>query len=201
MCHRHLVRALGLNVTWLLALVASALARSLRRAVTAQVSNLSTVIAFLALGAVSGHVSIATARVTSLSALTTTEASATAAVSTTLIVATTVATGLRAVAGNVSDLGALVALLRSTARRESTTTSSALRCGVAAVTGDVTWLAALVASLVLGTLWAFAAHVSLATAVVALGRATAWAVTGLALVSKSYAALSMVSRMLPPHTW
>lgn len=48
-----------------------------------------------------------------------------------------------------------------------------------AISGDMSGLAALVARLILGSLGAFAAHVTLNTTVVALGRSTGWAITGL----------------------
>lgn len=56
-----LVRALSLDVSWLLALVASTLVAGLRWAISAQMSNLSTVVALLSLGAVTAHVSVAAA--------------------------------------------------------------------------------------------------------------------------------------------
>jgi len=181
----HLVGALGLNVTWLLALVASALARSLGGAVTAQVTNLATVVALLALGTIPRHVAVTSAGVAGLSWTTTTT---TEAATETSLLATVSATGtaaistsLGAVTSDVSDLGALVALLGSTAtgREATATTSSALNGRVGAITGDVTWLTALVACLVLRTLWAFTAHVSFTTTVIALSRASGWAIASL----------------------
>jgi hypothetical protein len=92
----------------LLALVADALAVGFGCAVTGDVADLSAVVALLTLCAVTSHVAISTAGVAGL--LTTAKATLT----------TTVATALRAVASNVSDLAALVAFLTARATREST---------------------------------------------------------------------------------
>lgn len=125
--------ALGLDVSGLSALVAGALGRGLRWAVTAQVAGLAAVVALLSLGAVARHVANATAGVAGLLASTVT---ATVAGST---VAGLVTASLWAVAGDVADLGALVALLgRSTIAASST----ALGGWVDAVTADVSGLAA-----------------------------------------------------------
>lgn len=70
--------------------------------------------------------------------------------------------------------GALVALLGGVVA-----SSSSLRGGVGAVTGNVTRLATLVACLVLGSLGAVSAQVTFTTTVVALSWATSRAVTGL----------------------
>lgn len=168
--------ALGLDVSWLSALVAGALSRGLGWAVSAQVTGLAAVVALLSLGAVAGHVADATARVAGL--LATTVSTGTAAVATTTVAGILVTTGLWAVAGNVSDLGALVALLAGSTA-ESASGTHTLSGWVGAVTADVSGLAALVAGLVLWSLWALTAHVSLTTTVVALGWATGWAITGL----------------------
>lgn len=107
-----LVRARSLNVARLLALVASTLGRSLRRAVAGKVANFSAVVALLALGAVTRHVTVSTTGVASLSSVATAVAVAAtvcATISTTLL--TCVASSLGAIAGNVTNLGALVALL------------------------------------------------------------------------------------------
>jgi hypothetical protein len=163
--------ALSLDVSWLSALVASALGGGLGWAVSAQVAGLAAVVTLLSLGAVARHMADTTARVAGLLALST----VTTAVTTT-VAGVLVATSLWAVAGDVADLGALVALLgRSTV---GTSTSGALGGWVGAVTADVSWLAAcsmlgdgcrlmsesltLVAGLVLWSLWALTAHVSLA---------------------------------------
>jgi hypothetical protein len=176
-----LVGALSLDVTRLLALIASTLAAGLGWAVSGEMANLATVVALLTLGAVTGHVAVTTAGVAGLSTLATTESTslstAVTAVTTKATTTLSTVTSLGAVAGNVTDLGALVALLRSTGRE--TATSSALSGGVGAVAGDVAWLTALVASLVLGTLGAFTAHVAFSTTVVALGWASGWAITSL----------------------
>lgn len=137
--------ALGLDVSGLSALVASALGRGLRWAVSAQVAGLATVVALLALSAVARHVADATARVAGLLASTVT-ATGTATVGTTgtatvASVLVTTGTSLRAVAGNVSDLGALVALLASSTSETASGTHT-LSSGVGAVTADVAGLAA-----------------------------------------------------------
>lgn len=135
--------ALGLDVSGLSALVASALSRGLRWAVSAQVAGLATVVALLALGAVARHVANATARVAGLLASTET-AAGTATVGTatvTSVLVTTGGTSLWAVAGNVSDLGALVALLASSTSETASGTHT-LSSGVGAVTADVAGLAA-----------------------------------------------------------
>lgn len=170
--------ALGLDVSWLSALVAGALSRGLRWAVSAQVTGLAAVVALLSLGAVAGHVSDATARVAGLLATTVSTGTAAVASATTTVAGVLVTTSLWAVAGNVSDLGALVALLAGSTA-ESASGTHALSGWVGAVTADVSGLAALVAGLVLWSLWALTAHVSLTTTVVALGWATGWAITGL----------------------
>ncbi len=169
--------ALGLDVSWLTALVAGALGRGLGWAVTAQVASLAAVVALLSLGAVAGHVSNTAARVASLLALTETALSTVWLLSETGVLVSTLGTGLWAVTGDVSNLGALVALLGGSTERAST--GGTLSGWVLAVAGDVAWLTALVASLVLWSLWALAGHVSLTTAVVALGWATGWAIAGL----------------------
>jgi len=101
--------ALGLDVSGLSALVASALSGGLGWAVSAQVTGLATVVALLALGAVARHVADATARVAGLLASTVTAGTATVTTGTATVASVLVTTGtsLRAVAGNVSDLGAL----------------------------------------------------------------------------------------------
>jgi len=175
---RALVGALSLDVAWLLALVAGSLGRGLGWTVSGQMTNLATVVAFLALGTITGHVSVTTARVASLSTVVAT-VTTTTAVSTISIATVVITTSLWAVTGNVSNFRALVALLGRAATRKTTTAGSSISSWVLAVPRDVTGLTALVASLVLGTLRALTAHVTLVTAVVALGRATGWAVTGL----------------------
>lgn len=128
--------ALSLDVSWLSALVAGALSRGLRWAVPAQVAGLAAVVALLALSAVAGHVSNATARVAGLLAT----AIAATTVSAATVASVLVATSLWAVAGNVSNLGALVALL--TGSTEATSGTHAISGGVGAVTADVSRLAA-----------------------------------------------------------
>lgn len=173
------VRALSLDVTRLLALVADLLATSrLLGAVAGVVTGLATVVALHAVDTLTRHVAVTTARVAGLSG---TAAEATAA---TVGVAEG---GLSAVAGNVAELTTLVAL-------------SGLSAATAhgAVTGDVAGLAALVAGLVvLHGLGAVTAHVALATAVVALSRSLSRAVTG--LVAGRTARVAGTTRLLVIH--
>ena len=100
-----------------------------------------TVVALLALGAVTSHVAEATARIAGL--LPTTESASKSAA---------VATTLRTAACNVSDLAALVALL-TTGRA-----AVAIRASLRAFTGDVATDAATVARLLLGGYGAFSAY-------------------------------------------
>jgi len=169
-----------LYVPCLFTLVTAALTRALRRAVSAEMSDFATVVALLTLGAIAAHVTITAAGVASLSTLSATVA---ATVTTTTVASLGVTSGLWAVTSDVADLSALVAFLRSTTSREATTTTSgrasALGRRVGAIAADVACLTTLVASLVLWSLWAFSAHMSFTTAVVALSRATGRAVTGL----------------------
>jgi len=65
---RRLVRARSLDMTRLLALVAHALARCLRRAVSREMTGFATVVAFLSLCAIARHVTIPTTGVAGLSA-------------------------------------------------------------------------------------------------------------------------------------
>ena len=123
-----------------------------------------------------GHVTISSARVASLSSLSTTVSASTSASVSALSTAETaaVSTSLWAVAGNVTDLGALidvrihrayideesylVALLGSTTGLETTaTTSGTLSSRVLAIAGDVARLTALVAGLVLWSIRALTA--------------------------------------------
>ena len=101
-----------------------------------------TVVALLALGAVTSHVAEATARIAGL--LPTTESASKSAA---------VATTLRTAACNVSDLAALVALL--TTGRAAVAIS---RANLGVFTGDVTTDAATVARLLLGGYGAFSAY-------------------------------------------
>lgn len=103
--YAHLVRALSLDVTWLLALVASSLAAGLGWAISGQVTDLTAIVALLALGTITAHVSIASAAVASLSTtLAATESTATVSALLTAESAAAIATSLRAVASNVTDL-------------------------------------------------------------------------------------------------
>ena len=135
-----------------------------------------TVVALLALGAVSRHVTIGTARVACLAAATTTTTStttaATAVATTVSATSTTIATAkpasLSTIARNVPVLATLVAFLA----RGCSSTGSA-RCFIGAIARDVTRLSAAVAGSILLRrallLWllAFAAQVTFATAIVA----------------------------------
>lgn len=178
--------ALSLDVSWLAALVAGALRGSLGWAVAGEMANLTAVVALLSVGAVAGHVSNTAAGVAVLWAGVLVSTLLTVLLlSVTSVLVSTLGSGLWAVTGDVSDLGALVALLGGSTEGASTWTST-LHGGVLAVAGDVAWLAALVAGLVLWSLWALTGHVSLTTAVVALGWSTGWAVACLVGVVSAY---------------
>lgn len=113
-------------------------------AVTAEMADLAAVVALLSLGAVAGHVSVATARVASLSAL--------AEVST--LESTLLESTLVAVTSDVSDLAALVALGSVATLLETTLT---LLSWLLALAREMAWLVALVASLLLRSSCAFTA--------------------------------------------
>lgn len=130
-------------------------------AVTAEVANLTAVVALLALSAVSGHVPVTTARVASLP----TGAEAT--------LVSTLESTLVAVAGNVSDLAALVAL-GSTATLVSTLCSL-----LGALARKMSGLVALVAGLLLWCSCALTAQMTVQSAVVANWISALWALTGL----------------------
>lgn len=152
----------------LLALVADLLAPGrFLTAVTRVVARLAAVVALHAVDALSGHVTITTARVASLSSTTSTN-TIPAAKRTAVRTAS-----LGAVAGNVADFAALVAL-------SGLGTASASGTAKRAFARNVTRLATLVARLVfLHGLRAVSAHVTLDSAVVALSRAFGRAVAGL----------------------
>ena len=138
-----------------------------------------TVVALLALGAVAGHVAETTAGVAGLHAVALTTAIS-ATVSTTVPLLATEATSLRAVAGDVTDLATLVALL-STSTSTSTAELAAWSTGSAlgALARQVTGLTASVAGLLLLRVLALAGQVALFAAVVAGWVSLGWAVTGL----------------------
>lgn len=172
-----LVRASGLNVTGLLALVAHALTLGLSGAVARDVTDFAAVVALLTLSAVTGHVAEATAGVAGLLTTTgTTRTTETTTVSASAVT-TAVVTTLRAVACDVADLSALVALL-------GTTTAVVAVATLGAFARKVSGLAATVARLLLGRFLAFTAQVTLAIAVIAgrvsLLRAVLGLVRGLA---------------------
>jgi hypothetical protein len=103
-----------LNTTYLAA-VANTLVGGLLGAVTADVTDLTTVVALLSLGAVTAHVAETAAGVAGLTTLATTtgtaEATTITATATTKVAALlAVSTALGAVAGDVTDLAALVAV-------------------------------------------------------------------------------------------
>lgn len=180
----------------LLALVADALVRRLRRAVSAQMSNLATcvlvsyvlknrgrrltVVAFLALGAVTRHVAIPATGVAGGLALSAAVSTGSTAISTsavsTLGAAVSATTVLGALASDVTDFAALVALLAGTASSTTEAAGSSLRWAVAR---DVTSLSAAVAGLLGLGLRALAAQVALLATVVAGGVALRGTVTSL----------------------
>jgi len=181
-----LVWAGGLDVSWLLALVADALRAGFRRTVTAQMTNLSTVVAFLPLSAVAGHVTVATARIAGLTALST-ATTVSAAVPCVAVPAGSSSipssTTIGAVTSNVSDLATLVALLASTARIAATLTETSswgtTSTWIWAVTRNMTGLATAVTGLFLLRLGTFAAHMAFPTAIIARRGATLGTVASL----------------------
>lgn len=160
--------ALGLDVTGLLALVAHALSARARRAVPRQMADLSaykqleivsvvidcfqlTVIALLALGAITAHVTEAATGIASLAA-TAVASAITSGEATTTAIASSVSTS-GAVTCDVADFTALVALLAGTAgtagtaRTAAGAAESATRLGRRAVTRHVSGGTAVVAGL------------------------------------------------------
>lgn len=181
------------NMTGLLALVANTIL--LGGTVTAQVADLTTVVALLALGAVTRHVSVTTTGVAGLSAaaLSSVGRSATVAALATIgstATTTTTTTTVGAVASNVSDLTAFVALSSSGGAAEGTTTTTTL-LGTRIVTlaGQMANFTAFIARLLLRSLLAFTAQMAILTAVVANGvaalRALASLMTALATIVAS----------------
>ncbi|KAE8385161.1 hypothetical protein BDV23DRAFT_165435 [Aspergillus alliaceus] len=122
-------------------------------------SDLSTVVALLTMGAVTSHVTEATAGVAGL--LTATKS-------------TSVAAALRTVPCNVADPAALITFLATS----STAVAIAGGC-LRAFTGNMTNTAATVAGLLLRSYCAFTANMSLTTTVVASWGALLWTITGL----------------------
>jgi hypothetical protein len=145
----------------------------LSRAVAGEMTDLTAVVALLALGAVTRHVAETTAGVAGLTARSAVTLT-TLLLVTTLLLEATLLTTLGAVAGNVADLTTLVAFLRS-AHTGTTTGSTTL----GALAGDVTSLTTSVAGLLLLGVGALAREMALATAVVASGVALGGAVAGL----------------------
>jgi len=164
------------DMTGLLALVANTIL--LRGAVTAQVTDLTTVVALLALGAVTRHVSVTTTGVAGLSAtaLSSVRRSATVAALAAIGSTATTTTTVGAVAGNVSDLTAFVALSSGRGAAEGATL---LGIGIVTLAGQVTNFTALIARLLLRSLLAFAAQMAILTAVVANGVAALGALASL----------------------
>lgn len=157
-----LVGASALDVAGLLAAVADTLRGGLLGAVTGQVTDLTAVVALLALRAVTAHVTETTARVASgLTGTTISTALATVSATTAEVAATVGATTLGAVAGNVTLLAALVALLTAS------TTAGGSATSLSALTADVTGTTAAVASLLGLRRSALTADVTLLAAVVA----------------------------------
>jgi hypothetical protein len=159
------LRAGSHHVAGLLALVADTVL--LTGAVTRQVADLAAVVALLSLGAVTGEMAVTTARVASLltstgsvSSLRTAEA----------------ATVGGALAGDVANLAALVALSSRSALESTLLGSSA---GVGALAREMTGEATSVASLLLHGTSALAAHVSILSTVVANRGSTLGAFTSL----------------------
>jgi len=111
-----LVGTSGLDMARLLALITHTLALCFSWAIAGNMTDFATVVAFLSLSAVTGHVAIPTAGIACLLA--------TAKPSTpipTTTVSTAVSASLGAVARNVSNLATFVALLASRSAREAST--------------------------------------------------------------------------------
>ncbi|KAI1090001.1 hypothetical protein F5B19DRAFT_465102 [Rostrohypoxylon terebratum] len=183
-----LVRALGLNVSRLLALVTDLFARGRSlRAIPRKVTILATVVALAAVHALARHVAVTTARVAgftaALAALTTIARVTKASVGVSAV-------GVRTVAGDVADLATLVAFLRATGLAAERT--AALRAVAANVAGLTTSIAGLG---ILRPIRAFAANMAFAATVVALRRSTVRAVPE--LVSSLAACLKMLDNFPP----
>jgi hypothetical protein len=135
-------------------------------------SILAAVVALATIDTFARHVSVTAARITSLSLASAVAAAAAAAAVAATVGATTVRFG--AVPSYVSDLTALIALLRTTLA----TTNGAAALG--ALTADVATLTASVASLaILHTLGTVTAEMTLVAAIVTFRCATVGAVAGL----------------------
>jgi len=111
-----LVGTSGLNVARLLAFIADTLAFCFSWAIAGNMTDFTTVVAFLPLSAVTGYVAIATAGIACL--LATTKPSTPIPTTT---VSTAVSATLGAVAGNMSNLTTFVAFLASRSTREAST--------------------------------------------------------------------------------
>lgn len=146
----------------LFAVVANSLAFSLSGAVARDVSNLSTVVALLSMGAVASHVTESAAGVASL--LAPAESTAISAC----------ITALRAVTSNVTNPSTLVALLAASGAAEALS-----RGCLGAFARDVSGSTAAITRLLLGSYCAFTADMALSTAVVASRGTLLGTVTGL----------------------
>lgn len=170
-----LVRASGLDVSRLLALVANSFTLGFSGAVAGYMSNISTVVALLTMSAVAGHVAKATTRVTSLLATTVSSVTETASI----------VTALGAVARNMADLAAFVAFLAAA----GSTIVVIARTGLGTLARNVSSNTAAVARLLLRSYCTLAADMALATTVIAsrssLLRTVASLVRGIAAVEAS----------------
>lgn len=99
-----LVRALSLDVTWLLALITGTLAGCFGGAVSGEMAYFAAVVALLTLGAVARHVAVATAGVAGLTSTLSTAKSTTVSALVAAISSLGEATCLWAVACDMSDL-------------------------------------------------------------------------------------------------
>jgi len=160
-------------MTGLLALVADTIL--LARTVTRQVTNLTTVVALLTLGAIAGQVTVSTARVAGLLAATTTTTTR-SAVRPRATEATTIG---RALASNVADLTTFIAFCTALI---ATTTTTALRLSggrIVTFAREMARLTAAIAGLLLLRTSAFAAHVPVLSTVVANRSSTLGAIASL----------------------
>lgn len=152
----------------LLAFVAYSFVRGLRRAVTTQMTDFTAVVALLSLGAISGHVSKATAGVArSLALATAITTSSTTTVSSVATTAVAAGAVLGALACYVSDLATFITLLAASTAASAAHAHAAGRGFVGTVTRNVTILAAAVARLLGLGCSALATQVTLLSTVVA----------------------------------
>jgi hypothetical protein len=170
-----LVRASGLDVSRLLALVANSFTLGFSGAVAGYMSDISTVVALLTMSAIAGHVAKATTRVASLLATTVSSVTETASI----------VAALGAIACDMADLAAFVAFLAAA----GSTIVVIARTSLGTLARNVSSNTAAVARLLLGSYCTLAADMALATTVIAsrssLLRTIASLMRGIAAVEAS----------------